>query len=329
MGLANTNVTVSFDPGLPGECVPATLTELTARLTELVSTDVEATGDMTFYNFGDTEPAPENRIYPWLRTVGGYPDKWYVWVGAPTNAWVAVNPSHIWYSGSASGAANAYTANTAEVYPSTTALTVGDVFLIRINVTNTLASTLAINGLAAAVIQNGGTNVVAGALVAGQTYMFMWDGVFFRVLNATIPDRTPVSVYATSASTATGTTNIDLSLTLPAGKTTWRTIQMYATAYADSKAADPSISITVTFKWNAGSLLNTAVTTGSATGAGNSGQVLSYTLPDVQGFPHFQWEGVVPVAIQTTSPLIVRATLTLTEVQDPGTWIFWAVAIST
>jgi hypothetical protein len=104
---------------------------------------------------------------------------------------------------------------------------------------------------------------------------------------------------------------------------------MYATAKIDSNAAS-AVSITVTFKWNAGSLLNTAVTTGSATGAGNSGQVLSYTMPDVQGFPHFQWEGAVPVAIQTTSPLIVRATVALTgTVESTAQWTFWAVAIST
>lgn len=35
----------------------------------------------SFFNFGDTVPDAANRIFPWLRTVGGYPDDWYVFVG--------------------------------------------------------------------------------------------------------------------------------------------------------------------------------------------------------------------------------------------------------
>lgn len=35
----------------------------------------------SFFNFGDTVPDADNRIFPWLRTVGGYPDDWYVFVG--------------------------------------------------------------------------------------------------------------------------------------------------------------------------------------------------------------------------------------------------------
>lgn len=31
----------------------------------------------SFFNFGDTEPTPDNRVYPWLKTDGN----WYVWVG--------------------------------------------------------------------------------------------------------------------------------------------------------------------------------------------------------------------------------------------------------
>ena len=326
MGLGNVNVTIGFAPGNPGECTPADLTALTTRLTELVSADVSATGNTSFYNFGDTEPTPENRIYPWLRTIGGFPDKWYVYVGG---SWKAVNPSHIWFSGTTDGAANTYTATTVATYPSTTALTTGDVFLATINTTNTGASTLAVNGLPAATIQNAGANVAPGALLAGQTYAFMWDSVFFRVLNATVPDRSPVSVYATSAWTTESTTNLDLSLTLPTGKTTWRTITMFAVAKIDSQAASFPVQVAVTFKWNSGSLLNTAVTNGSATGAGNSGQTLFYDFPDVQDYPHFQWEGAVPVAIQTTSPLVVRATLTITGTVDLRDWMFWVVAIST
>lgn len=41
------------------------------------------------FNYGDTTPAPENRNSPWLRTVAGAPDRWYVYYGG---AWVWPNP---------------------------------------------------------------------------------------------------------------------------------------------------------------------------------------------------------------------------------------------
>jgi microcystin-dependent protein len=40
----------------------------------------------SFFNFGDTLPDAANRIFPWLRTVGGYPDDWYIFVNG---AWVS------------------------------------------------------------------------------------------------------------------------------------------------------------------------------------------------------------------------------------------------
>lgn len=39
----------------------------------------------TFYNFGDTVPAPEFQAYPWLRTTDG---RWYVYSGD----WISPNP---------------------------------------------------------------------------------------------------------------------------------------------------------------------------------------------------------------------------------------------
>lgn len=41
-----------------------------------------------FVNFGDTEPTPDFRIYPWFKTISGYPDKWYVYIGA----WLSLHP---------------------------------------------------------------------------------------------------------------------------------------------------------------------------------------------------------------------------------------------
>lgn len=39
------------------------------------------------YSVGDTLPSANNRIYPWLRTIGGYPDDWYWFVGG---AWYSL-----------------------------------------------------------------------------------------------------------------------------------------------------------------------------------------------------------------------------------------------
>lgn len=44
----------------------------------------------SFFNYGDDLPSAENRIYPWFRTVGGFPDDWYIFV---TGAWLALYPS--------------------------------------------------------------------------------------------------------------------------------------------------------------------------------------------------------------------------------------------
>jgi len=214
MGLANNNVTVSFDSGLPGECTPATLSALTARLTELVATDVSAEGNRSFYNFGDMTPTPENQVYPWLRTVGGYPDNWYIYVDG---AWRPVNPSRIWYCGSTGGSVNAYTANTIETYSSTTALTVGNHFTAVINITNTDATTLALNGLPAAPVTDGLTALTPGQLKQNSAYIFLWDGTRFRVLNpsAPVPEKVTVAQFVYQVSPP-GTT----AATIPAGVST-------------------------------------------------------------------------------------------------------------
>ena len=47
-----------------------------------------------FFNYGDTEPTADFRGYPWFRTVGGEPDRWYVYVGAAMgpNKWLSLHP---------------------------------------------------------------------------------------------------------------------------------------------------------------------------------------------------------------------------------------------
>lgn len=42
-----------------------------------------------FYNYGNVVPTPENRVYPWIRQVGGYPDRTYQYAGGQ---WLAKHP---------------------------------------------------------------------------------------------------------------------------------------------------------------------------------------------------------------------------------------------
>lgn len=180
MGLANIAVTVQFGSAPQGACTPSSLNALIGQLNTLVSVTNSTTGNISYFNYGDTTPSPENRIYPWLTITNA---QWYNYVGG---AWVPVNPSHIWYAGGTTGAADAYVASTVATYPSATTLTVGDVFLITINVENTGSSTLAMNGLAAAALTAGIDPLTAGQLEANSTYLVCWDGTRFRVLNPTV-----------------------------------------------------------------------------------------------------------------------------------------------
>lgn len=41
------------------------------------------------FNMSESEPDPDQRDRPWLRLVGGFPDRWYVYAGG---AWVWPNP---------------------------------------------------------------------------------------------------------------------------------------------------------------------------------------------------------------------------------------------
>lgn len=43
----------------------------------------------SFYNKGNVLPTPENRVYPWFRQVGGYPDRWYQFAGG---LWLSKHP---------------------------------------------------------------------------------------------------------------------------------------------------------------------------------------------------------------------------------------------
>lgn len=56
---------------------PGALQELYDQF--IASTQWSLAVGIRFFNYGDTVPTADFRIYPWLKTVAGYPERWYVW----------------------------------------------------------------------------------------------------------------------------------------------------------------------------------------------------------------------------------------------------------
>lgn len=81
---------------------------------------------------------------------------------------------HSWWAGSTTSSGNAYAANIAPAPAST--LTAGQVVTLTVNVTNTGPATLALNGTAAANITKSGSPLIAGDLVAGVSYILLYNG---------------------------------------------------------------------------------------------------------------------------------------------------------
>lgn len=197
---------------------------------------------------------------------------------------------------------------------------VGRFFFVRIAETNTSTTvTFQIDTAPAVQLRKYGTTLIdIGDLQQGMIAILVYDGTNFQLLNP-VPQYIG-SVFATSAFTNITTTDIDLTFTLPTGKTVWQEVQLFGTNYLDSQAG-AAVTSTVTFKWNCGSLLNTNVTQSAATGSGTSGQAFGVN-DDMQIWITTQFAGIVPAAIDTTNPLVVRATLAITGAHDPGNWMF-------
>lgn len=70
-----------------GYCWPASPQTFANDFAERLQ--VQLPSNISFFNFGDTTPAAENRGYPWLRTASGAPDRWYVYFGGN---WVWPHP---------------------------------------------------------------------------------------------------------------------------------------------------------------------------------------------------------------------------------------------
>src|SRR4026209_1265444 len=57
---------------------PGALQELYNQIIAL--TQFSLAVGIRFYNFGDTEPTANFRVYPWLQTVSGFPERWYAYI---------------------------------------------------------------------------------------------------------------------------------------------------------------------------------------------------------------------------------------------------------
>lgn len=76
---------LTFGP-LGTECYPATPQALAALLGD--AGKAVQPDSLSLFNYGDTVPTPDLRIYPWFRTIGGFPDRWYAYIGD----WLAPHP---------------------------------------------------------------------------------------------------------------------------------------------------------------------------------------------------------------------------------------------
>lgn len=92
-------------------------------------------------------------------------------------------------SGGYSYAADSGAANTIAITltPAPAAYTAGLAVEVKMNATNTGATTINVNGLGAKSVQFGGVALVAGQLVAGQVYCFIYDGTNFQLQTTSAP----------------------------------------------------------------------------------------------------------------------------------------------
>lgn len=225
------------------------------------------------------------------------------------------------------GAANAMAITFAPA-PLLGAYVEGLVFWVKAIANNTGATTLAVDGLAVQNVKkftsSGIGSLVQGDIKAGMVYALVYDGAQFLLLNPT-PNGIGLSdVYASSIDVSELTTDIDLDFILPVGAQAWTTVEMWSTALLDS-AANAAANVTVTMKWNTNPLLNTAVTIGAGTGAGNSGQQFVVN-GDNQCYPVWHFIGPVPGGIAAAATLHLRATLATGGSIDLNTWRAWGRA---
>lgn len=107
--------------------------------------------------------------------------------------------------GTLAGSANTYTLTLADVVINATSDLTGRVLYVKVNVANTGASTLNVNGKGAVAIKKpDGTDPAAGDLAANRVYALVFDGTQYQLLGstgaATLPDVVAAATVAYPAS---------------------------------------------------------------------------------------------------------------------------------
>lgn len=138
------------------------------------------------------------------------------------------------------GSGNAYTA-TVNTTPS--ALATGQMYVLEANHTNTGASTLQINALAAtAIVLPDGTALQGGEIVAGGIYAFIYDGTSYQLTSNVneLPDKLYFGAAEAAGTETDGITVRDTTSTAPA-------IDFYTNAAARTAtiSADPSNGVQI------------------------------------------------------------------------------------
>ena len=83
------NVTLSTASVPEGTC-PSWIIDMWPDLVALMNANLG--GTFTVVNIGDNTPDPADRVYPWIRTIGGMPDRVYVFVNG---AWMSLHPDFV------------------------------------------------------------------------------------------------------------------------------------------------------------------------------------------------------------------------------------------
>lgn len=164
----------------PGTCW-GTPTTFVALLTTLVSSNFSFTGNIQFFNLGDTAPTPENRIYPWLRTISGGVGGTAGWYVFKDGSWQLLNAPITWVTTAVQAAANVYTASLSS-YKSTVGLVAGDIFIVKFPTANTASASLNINSFGATVIHANGAVLTAGMIQADSWRLLEFDGTFLNLI---------------------------------------------------------------------------------------------------------------------------------------------------
>lgn len=82
-------ITLTFGGFPDGYCYPGDPNDFANDLLNATVVTFNTSTANLFYNFGDTEPSVDNRIYPWYRTDSDEDDGWYYWNGT---YWIQPHP---------------------------------------------------------------------------------------------------------------------------------------------------------------------------------------------------------------------------------------------